>query len=194
MLDNVSFSISRTTTPKQACKLGFQCNGSFTSFSSLVARCCCLMIFFWTTTDIRKPFKISQRWMLLLAWRPLPFLKGKNPRISLYLLISFRHFQYFNLLQFPFISWMKVENDCLLNAFIFPTIELEKEVNFKKVLKHGEKWQVILKSSAGNSAVSLLSPLQVCSRFLCMEPEKKTIKKCTAVLRIFHFCSGKHFA
>ena len=89
---------------------------------------------------------------------------------------------------------MKVENDCLLNAIIFPTIELEKEVNFKKVLKHGEKWQVILKSSAGNSAVSLLSPLQVCSRFLCMEPEKKTIKKCTAVLRIFHFCSGKCIA
>ena len=86
---------------------------------------------------------------------------------------------------------MKVENDCLLNAFIFPTIELEKEVNFKKVLKHGEKWQVILKSSAGNSAVSLLSPLQVCSRFLCMEPEKKTIKKYTAVLRIVYFCSGK---
>ena len=102
VLDNVNFSISRAKTPKQACKLGFQCNGSFTSFSSLVARCCCLMIFFWTTTDIRKPFKISQRWMLLLAWRPLPFLKGKNPRISLYLLISFSTISIFQLVTVPF--------------------------------------------------------------------------------------------
>ena len=115
VFDNVNFSISRAKTPKQACKLGFQCNGSFTSFSSLVARCCCLMIFFWTTTDIRKPFKISQRWMLLLAWRPLPFLKGKNPRISLYLLISFSTISIFQLVTVPFhfmnesgkwLSWM----------------------------------------------------------------------------------------